>query len=147
VLSDLRDPGEIEGDADIVMLAPRPGTCEPEDHGLRDFAEVPVRKHRSGALGNIPLNFRSPHYSNARPGAKRAQRISLALPVEGDDYVLRGAVAEIRSVNALTSFIAAFFLSMIRDSTKVHEMYPKTQAMMSEIIKFSCHDLNPGNNW
>jgi replicative DNA helicase len=58
VLSDLRGPGEIEEDADIVMLAPRPETCEPEDHDLRVFAEVLVRKHRSGALGDIPLNFR-----------------------------------------------------------------------------------------
>ena len=40
-----------------MMLAPRPGMCEPDNHDLRGFAEVLVRKHRSGALGDIALNF------------------------------------------------------------------------------------------
>jgi replicative DNA helicase len=31
--------------------------CEPENHDLRGFAEVLVRKHCSGALGGIPLTF------------------------------------------------------------------------------------------
>lgn len=60
MLSDLRDSGEIEQDADIVMLVHRPEMYEPENADLRGFAEVMVRKHRSGALGDIPLNFDGP---------------------------------------------------------------------------------------
>ena len=60
MLSDLRDSGEIEQDADIVMLVHRPEMYEPENHELKGFAEVLVRKHRSGALGDIPLNFDGP---------------------------------------------------------------------------------------
>ncbi|MDN4061465.1 replicative DNA helicase [Massilia sp. YIM B02769] len=57
VLSDLRDSGEIEQDADIVMLVHRPEMYEPENAELRGFAEVLVRKQRSGALGDIQLRF------------------------------------------------------------------------------------------
>jgi replicative DNA helicase len=57
MLSDLRDSGEIEQDADIVMLVHRPEMYEPENEAVRGFAEVLVRKQRSGALGDIPLRF------------------------------------------------------------------------------------------
>jgi replicative DNA helicase len=57
VLSDLRDSGEIEQDADIVMLVHRPEMYEPENRELEGFAEILVRKHRSGQLGDIPLQF------------------------------------------------------------------------------------------
>jgi len=71
VLSDLRDSGEIEQDADIVMLVHRPEMYEPENRELEGFAEVLVRKHRSGQLGDIPLQFHgstchfSPWYGTA----------------------------------------------------------------------------------
>ena len=60
MLSDLRDSGEIEQDADIVMLVHPPEMYEPENHELKGFAEVLVRKHRSGTLRDIPLNFDGP---------------------------------------------------------------------------------------
>ena len=60
VLSDLRDSGEIEQDADIVMLVHRPEMYDPENPDLRGYAEALVRKHRSGALGDIPLMFDGP---------------------------------------------------------------------------------------
>lgn len=60
MLSDLRDSGEIEQDADTVMLVRRPEMYELENHELKGFAEVLVRKHRSGSLGDIPLNFDGP---------------------------------------------------------------------------------------
>ena len=61
VLSDLRDSGEIEQDADIVMLVHRPEMYDPENRELEGFAEVLVRKHRSGQLGDIPLRFDGAH--------------------------------------------------------------------------------------
>lgn len=57
MLSDLRDSGEIEQDADIVMLVHRPEMYEPENEEVRGYAEVLVRKQRSGSLGDIPLRF------------------------------------------------------------------------------------------
>ena len=79
MLSDLRDSGEIEQDADIVMLVHRPEMYEPENHELKGFAEVLVRKHRSGSLGDIPLNFDGPtcrfsSWSGATPHAPAASK-------------------------------------------------------------------------
>jgi len=60
VLSDLRDSGEIEQDADIVMLVHRPEMYDPENPELRGFAEILLRKQRGGGLGDIPLMFNGP---------------------------------------------------------------------------------------
>ncbi|UIN23518.1 replicative DNA helicase [Herbaspirillum frisingense] len=56
-LSDLRDSGEIEQDADVVVLIHRPEMHDPTNDALRGFAEALVRKQRNGALGDIPLKF------------------------------------------------------------------------------------------
>lgn len=78
MLSDLRDSGEIEQDADIVMLVHRPEMYEPETADLRGFAEVLVRKQRSGALGDIQLRFDGPTcrfepWSGAPPAPQSAK--------------------------------------------------------------------------
>lgn len=85
MLSDLRDSGEIEQDADIVMLVHRPKMYEPENGELRGFAEVLVRKHRSGSLGDIPLNFDGPtcrfsSWSGATPNAPVVKSRSSRFP-------------------------------------------------------------------
>jgi len=83
VLSDLRDSGEIEQDADIVMLVHRPEMYEPENAELRGYAEVLLRKQRGGAIGDIPLRFDGPTCSfqdwagpapSALPSKARAAR-------------------------------------------------------------------------
>jgi replicative DNA helicase len=60
MLSDLRDSGEIEQDADIVVMLHRedkyPGT-DPKWHGV---AELLVLKNRSGATGELCLTFDGP---------------------------------------------------------------------------------------
>lgn len=56
-LSDLRDSGEIEQDADVVVLIHRPEMHDPTNEALRGFAEALVRKQRNGPLGDIPLKF------------------------------------------------------------------------------------------
>ena len=57
-LSDLRDSGAIEQDADVVLLLRRPskypGDKEAED---RTLAIVDVAKHRNGPTGEVRLNF------------------------------------------------------------------------------------------
>ena len=57
-LSDLRDSGAIEQDADVVMLLRRP--CKyPDDKEAADLtlAIVDVAKHRNGPTGEVRLNF------------------------------------------------------------------------------------------
>ena len=56
LLSDLRESGAIEQDADIILFVYRDEYYHPEseDKGL---AEVIIAKHRSGGLGTCKLKF------------------------------------------------------------------------------------------
>ncbi|MGF7140832.1 replicative DNA helicase [Roseimarinus sediminis] len=61
-LSDLRESGAIEQDADMVCFIHRPeyyGLTEDEEgNSLRNVAEVIIAKHRNGAVGDVRLSFR-----------------------------------------------------------------------------------------
>lgn len=61
-LSDLRESGAIEQDADIVIFIHRPeyyGIDEDESgNSLRGLAEIIISKHRNGANGDIHLSFK-----------------------------------------------------------------------------------------
>lgn len=59
-LSDLRDSGRIEEDADIVMGMYRDEYYN-QDSPDRGLAEVILLKHRNGALGTVKLLFDSEH--------------------------------------------------------------------------------------
>lgn len=60
-LSDLRESGAIEQDADMVCFIHRPeyyGIDTDEDgNSLIGIGEIIISKHRNGALGTIPLKF------------------------------------------------------------------------------------------
>ena len=56
MLSDLRESGSIEQDADIVMFIHREEMYK-EDTEKRGIAEVHISKHRNGPLGMVPLRF------------------------------------------------------------------------------------------
>jgi replicative DNA helicase len=60
-LSDLRESGSIEQDADIVSFIYRPEyygiTESPEGESLKGIAEIIVAKHRNGALKDVRLKF------------------------------------------------------------------------------------------
>ncbi len=60
-LSDLRESGSIEQDADIVSFIYRPEyygiTEDPEGQSLKGVAEIIVAKHRNGALKDVRLRF------------------------------------------------------------------------------------------
>ena len=59
-LSDLRESGAIEQDADLVSFIYRPDyyDLEPDDAGVpRDSAEIIISKHRNGSLGSVYLKF------------------------------------------------------------------------------------------
>jgi len=61
-LSDLRESGAIEQDADMVMFIHRPekyGLMEDENgNSLRGLAEIILAKHRNGPIGDIFLKFK-----------------------------------------------------------------------------------------
>jgi replicative DNA helicase len=60
ILSDLRDSGAIEQDADVVLFIHRPEMYQKEDsegNSLEGMAEVIVGKHRNGPTGLVNLYF------------------------------------------------------------------------------------------
>ena len=62
VLSDLRESGAIEQDADIVCFIHRPeyytkATEDAQGNDIRGLAELIVAKHRNGSVGDVKLRF------------------------------------------------------------------------------------------
>ena len=57
VLSDLRESGSLEQDADIVMFIYRPDQYE-KDSDRQNIAQIIVAKHRNGPVGEVDLIFR-----------------------------------------------------------------------------------------
>lgn len=56
MLSDLRESGAIEQDADVVMFIYREELYNPETD-KKNIAEIIVAKHRNGPVGEVPLRF------------------------------------------------------------------------------------------
>lgn len=80
VLSDLRESGAIEQDADIVCFIHRPeyytkSTEDANGNDIRGLAELIVAKHRSGAVGDVKLRFVSKYarFENWDEGYKMMQ--------------------------------------------------------------------------
>ena len=61
VLSDLRESGSIEQDADLVIFIHRPDYYKKPDEEQTNITELLIRKHRHGALGEIELYFDGSH--------------------------------------------------------------------------------------
>jgi replicative DNA helicase len=57
-LSDLRESGSLEQDADVVMFINRPELYD-KDTLLKNVAQIKVAKHRNGPVGQVELVFRS----------------------------------------------------------------------------------------
>lgn len=56
-LSDLRESGSIEQDADIVSFIYRPGYYEPDNPDVANITDLIIAKHRSGPVGKVQLYF------------------------------------------------------------------------------------------
>jgi replicative DNA helicase len=58
-LSDLRESGSIEQDADLVMFIYRDEYYFPETTEKPGEADLIIAKHRNGGLGDVPLTFQN----------------------------------------------------------------------------------------
>ena len=56
-LSDLRDSGSIEQDADLVMFIFREEVYKRDREDLRGLADLIIAKQRNGPIGGVPLRF------------------------------------------------------------------------------------------
>src|SRR5207237_6134041 len=57
ILSDLRESGAIEQDADLVAFVYRDEYYNPEETDSAGIAELILAKHRNGATGDVKLAF------------------------------------------------------------------------------------------
>ena len=76
-LSDLRDSGSIEQDADVVMLLRRPSYYKGDkDYEDKRLAIVDIAKHRNGPTGEVKLDFDNSYTrfgNRANFGAEQAE--------------------------------------------------------------------------
>ncbi len=56
LLSDLRETGQIEQDADVIMLMYREDYYDKETK-QKEMTEIHVAKHRNGPVGSFKLRF------------------------------------------------------------------------------------------
>ena len=68
-LSDLRDSGSIEQDADVVMFLYRDEYYHPKDTERPNITDVLIKKHRNGAIGDVELYFHAEQrrFADMRP--------------------------------------------------------------------------------
>ncbi len=59
-LSDLRESGAIEQDADVVLMLYREEYYDPDDPEKKGVTDVLVRKNRNGPVGEVSLMFHAP---------------------------------------------------------------------------------------
>ena len=87
-LSDLRESGSIEQDADIVMfIADIAGeNVQESDDGALDYSLV-IAKHRNGMRGTIPIKWKSEYTQFYEPGKDTLYTKNTA-KVQKDDMVL-----------------------------------------------------------
>ena len=72
ILSDLRESGSIEQDADVVLFIYRDEVYN-ENTERRGIADILVAKHRHGPTGSVPLLFRGPTASFVEAEIHRIQ--------------------------------------------------------------------------
>ena len=75
-LSDLRESGAIEQDADMVLFVHRPEYYHIFEDGdgndLRGMAQIIIAKHRKGATGDVLLTFKGQYTRFDNPDAKQS---------------------------------------------------------------------------
>ncbi len=74
VNADLKDSGEIEADADIIMMLYRDEVYNPESPAA-GIAEINITKNRNGPLGTVYRRFWNGHFHAIDQGEARARSI------------------------------------------------------------------------
>jgi len=59
VLSDLRESGSIEQDADLIMMLYREEYYDPDNLDIKGQADLLIRKHRNGPVGDVKLKWQA----------------------------------------------------------------------------------------
>jgi replicative DNA helicase len=85
-LSDLRDSGAIEQDADVVLMLRRPCMYAQEGDIIDDkLAVLEVAKHRNGPTGKVEFNFDAEITRFQNRTAHGVDHIAESEPAEGED--------------------------------------------------------------
>jgi len=85
-MSDLRESGAIEQDADVVLLLHREDYYHPDDPSLRGLAEVIVAKQRNGPVGRVKLQFSGNYLRFSSLSTKKEAASAEPEPVPEDLY-------------------------------------------------------------
>jgi replicative DNA helicase len=91
IMSDLRESGNLEQDADNILLLHRPEVYEPEKQDLRGLAHINVVKQRNGPPGVVDLRWEgacmrfSDVPSPEEPWQRAARERAAGGGVEGED--------------------------------------------------------------
>lgn len=89
IISDLRETGQVEQDADLIVFLYRDKVYNPESVD-QNLAEINIAKHRNGSTGFFPMVFleQIASYVDADPGAKLTSHESnvTSLPKRGGGF-------------------------------------------------------------
>ena len=90
VLSDLRESGSIEQDADMVIFIHRPDFLGlSENPGDKEVTQIIIAKHRNGETCEIPMLFKSEKVRFVEPDdalPQQAMRMDSAMNAPGGDF-------------------------------------------------------------
>lgn len=84
-LSDLRDSGSIEQDADIVMFMYRDEYYNPENTTKPHITDLLVKKHRNGPVGSVELFFDDKHLQFMTLDKQHSDMPEADIPAEFDN--------------------------------------------------------------
>ena len=93
-LSDLRESGAIEQDADIVMFIYRPEyyKIDEDDKGsTAGMADILIAKHRSGGVGEVRLRFVSKYARFENPQFVTNEQLANSMMPQNDAFDSAGA--------------------------------------------------------
>ena len=83
-LSDLRESGSIEQDADVVALIHREGYYKREDPTLKNSASLILAKQRNGPVGTIELNWYPEYTLFTNPASQSEEAVAETVAAQGD---------------------------------------------------------------
>lgn len=108
-LSDLRESGAIEQDADMVIFIHRPEyykiTQDQEGNSMVGMAEIIVAKHRNGPTDSVMLRFKSEYAKFADPEV----RLSSVTPISNGNAMVVGSKMNNNGAHSNTATDNSFF--------------------------------------